>query len=182
MLTRIATESDINAILQLQSTNLYRNLSTAELTEGFVTTPITVEQIKSILTQTGLFVVEQWQQVVGYTFAGSWDYFSQWAIFPYMLSRLTQIDFQGQRITTENSFQYGPVCIAKSLRGSGAFPQLFATMRRNLAPKYPLGITFINQINQRSLKAHQKLNLEIIDEFEFNQGSYYSLAFATQVD
>ncbi|NJL52977.1 MAG: hypothetical protein HC930_13640 [Hydrococcus sp. SU_1_0] len=70
----------------------------------------------------------------------------------------------------------------RTWRGSGAFPQLFVTMRSSLAERYPIGITFINRLNQRSLKAHQKLNLEIIDEFEFNQGSYYSLAFPTKVD
>ena len=181
MITRIAAESDIEEILDLQSSNLYSNLSPTELADGFVTTPISVEQIETILAQEGLFVVEQNNKVVGYAYAGSWDYFSQWDIFPYMLSRLVQIDFYGH-ITSENSFQYGPVCIAKSLRGTIAFPQLFATMRSNLAKKYPIGITFINQINQRSLKAHQKLNLKIIDEFEFKQNKYYTLAFLTKAE
>ena len=179
MITRIAAESDIDAILRLQSLNLSSNLSTEELKGGFVTTPITKEQIQTIMAQTGLFVAEKEQTVIGYAYAGSWDYFSQWAIFPYMLSRLIKLDFQGERITADNSFQYGPVCIAKSFRGSGVFPQLFTTMRTNMAARYPLGITFINQINQRSLKAHQKLNLTTIDEFEFNNGLYYSLAFPT---
>jgi hypothetical protein len=182
MFTRIAVESDIDSILQLQSSNLYSKLSPAELVQGFVTTPITVEQIKTILAQTGLFVVEQNNLVIGYAYAGSWDYFAQWEIFPYMLSRLTHIDFQGVQITADNSFQYGPVCIDKPWRGSNAFPQLFATMCCGLATKYPIGITFINQINQRSLKAHRKLNLEIIDEFQFNDSLYYSLAFPTQLD
>lgn len=182
MVTRIAVESDIERILELQSLNLYSNLSPAELAQGFVTTPITVAQIKEIMAQTGLFVVEQENLVIGYAYAGSWDYFAQWAIFPYMLSRLTQIDFQGMKITAANSFQYGPVCIDRAWRGSGAFPQLFQTMGSNMAARYPIGVTFINQINQRSLKAHQKLNLEIIDEFEFNDGSYYSLAFPTTID
>jgi len=182
MITRIATESDIEAILKLQSLNLYSNLSVEELKQGFVTTPITAEQIRTILAQTGLFIVEQDRTVVGYAYAGSWDYFSQWAIFPTMLSRLTQLDFWGKRITATNSFQYGPVCIARSLRGSDAFPQLFATMRENMAAKYPIGTTFINKVNQRSLKAHQKLDLTIIDEFEFNDNFYYSLAFPTQGD
>ena len=182
MITRIAVQSDIDSIIQLQSLNLYGNLAPDELQQGFVTTPITPAQIMTIMEQTGLFVAEQEGEVVGYAYAGSWDYFSQWAIFPHMLDRLTKIDFEGQRITPSNSFQYGPVCIAKSLRGSGAFPQLFATMRDHMAAKYPIGTTFINQINQRSLKAHQKLDLTMIDEFEFNDSSYYSLAFPTQIN
>jgi hypothetical protein len=80
-----------------------------------------------------------------------------------------------------DNFQYGPVCIDRAWRGSGAFPQLFQTMSSNLAAKYPIGVTFINQINQRSLKAHRKLKLEIIDEFQFNDAAYYSLAFPTTI-
>ncbi|MEL6927477.1 MAG: hypothetical protein AAFO95_02435 [Cyanobacteria bacterium J06600_6] len=43
-------------------------------------------------------------------------------------------------------------------------------------------MTFINQIHWRSLKAHQKLDLTIIDELEFDRGSYYSLAFLIQTN
>lgn len=59
------------------------------------------------------------------------------------------------------------VCIAKTLRGGGSFFELFQTTRSNLTQRYPIGITFINQINPRSLKTHTKLGLQIIDEFEF---------------
>ena len=180
MITRIATEADINGIVELQSLNLYANLSSAELEQGFVTTPITVEQIETILAQSGVFIAEAENKLVGYAFAGSWDFFSQWAIFPHMLSRLVLLEYKGIKLTTDNTFQYGPVCIARTLRGSGTFPQLFQTMRSNLAQQYPIGITFINKLNQRSLKAHIKLGLEIIDQFEFNNSSYYTLAFETK--
>ena len=53
-------------------------------------------------------------------------------------------------------------------------------MRGTLAKRYPIGITFINKINERSLKAHIKIGLEIIDEFEFDNSSYYTLAFETK--
>ena len=42
------------------------------------------------------------------------------------------------------------VCIAKTLRGGGTFPELFQTMRSNLIQRYPIGITFIDRINRRS--------------------------------
>jgi hypothetical protein len=181
MITRIATESDIDAILALQARNLYTNLSAAERAEGFVTTPFTVEQIKTLLLQSGAFVAEQEGTVVGYALAGSWDFFSQWAIFPYMVSRFPQLKFQGTQITATNTFQYGPVCIEQALRGSGVFLQLFETLRSSLSARFPIGVTFINKANPRSLAAHtQKLNLEILDEFEFNGNFYYGLGFSTK--
>ena len=176
---RLATESDINGILKLQALNLYANLPKSELSQGFVTTPITDSQVKDAIALRGVFVLENDAAIAGYVFAANWDYFSQWEIFPYMVSRFPQLQFKGQIVTTDNSFQYGPVCIAKALRGSDALPQLFETMRCNMASRFPFGITFINKLNQRSHFAHKKLNFQIVDEFEFNHNSYYTLAFFT---
>jgi hypothetical protein len=182
MLTRVAIAADIEGMLQLQAVNLYSNLSEADRAAGFVTTPFTVAQIDQLLAQRGAFVAEDEGEIVGYAFAGSWDFFSQWPIFPYMVSRFPRFDFQDTAITDTNSFQYGPVCIDRSRRGSGIFPPLFATMRSGMADRYPIGVTFINKINPRSVAAHtRKLNLTIVDEFEFNGNSYYGLAFPTIV-
>lgn len=180
MKTRIGTQADINGILVLQEQNLYTNLSPAERINGFLTTPLTSEQIQQLVAEDGVFVVESTGIVVGYAFAGSWDFFSQWAIFPYMTSRFPLLQFQGMTISTENSFQYGPVCLDLNLRGSGIFPKLFETMRSCKASRFLIGVTFINRMNKRSLAAHtRKLDLQIIDEFEFNDRPYYSLAFFT---
>ncbi len=181
MITRVAIESDINEILKLQSLNLFTNLSEVERAAGFVTTPFTVKQIKALLSQTGVFVAEKEGMIAGYVFAGNWDFFSQWAIFPYMVSRFPQLEFQGTQINASNTFQYGPVCIAQTLRGGRVFPELFETMRSSFSSRFQIGVTFINKANPRSLAAHtRKLNLEIVDEFEFNGNSYYGLAFWTK--
>lgn len=181
MITRVASELDIDEVLKLQSQNLYTNLSELERIQGFVTTPFTADQIKALLIQTGVFVGESQGMVVGYALAGNWDFFSQWAIFPYMISRFSQLKFQGIPITVTNTFQYGPVCIDRTLRGSGVFPQLFETMRSSFSTRFPIDVTFINKANPRSLAAHtQKLNLEVIDEFEFNDNFYYGLGFWTK--
>jgi hypothetical protein len=181
MICRIATESDIAGILDLQSKNLYTNLSELERKDGFVTTPFTSEQVRSLIAQTGVFVAEKEGAIVGYVFAGSWDYFAQWPIFPLMVSRFPQLSFHCAEVTADDTFQYGPVCIDRQLRGSGAFVELFEMMRSQFALWFPVGVTFINQRNERSLVAHtRKLGLEIIDEFEFGGNSFYGLAFSTR--
>ena len=180
MLTRLGTQDDIQGILDLQELNLFQNLSETERKAGFVTTPFTIPQLQELLALRGLFVGSLDGKILGYTMAASWDYFSQWAIFPVMIERLFGTVYNGTGITDQNSFQYGPVCIAKSLRGSDAFPRLFEEMRLELAPRYPLGITFINQVNARSIKAHKrKLGMVVVDEFEFSGQRYYGLAFDT---
>ena len=182
--TRPAKPSDIPGILALQSRNLLSNLSEAEQKNGFVTTAFTVAQIEALMADGGVFVAvetstdDQSETVIGYAVAGSWAYFVQWPIFPFMLARLPALDFDGQAITEANSFQYGPVCVAAAYRGQGVFPRLFEAMRLGMCERYPIGVTFINRLNPHSYHAHtKKLGMTVIDEFEFNGRPYYGLAF-----
>ncbi len=178
---RTALESDISGILDLQSQNLLSNLAQAELGDGFVTTPFTPVLLQQLFRNTGVFVAEDGGKIVGYLLAGDWAFFSQWEIFKMMLDRLPTLEFQSREITRENSFQYGPICVDRAVRGTTVFPDLFAKMRSSFAPKFTIGITFINKLNQRSFAAHtRKLDLEVIDEFELNSNSFYTLAFSTK--
>lgn len=177
--TRIGNKQDIEGILALQEKYLYRNLNEEERKGGFVTTPFTVPQLEEIITQNGIFIAENEEnQIISYAFAGSWKYFEQWEIFNFMVSRFPKLSFNGSKITTENSFQYGPVCIDKKYRGKGLLNQIFEEMRMEFYKKYPISVTFINKINVISEKAHtRKLGWIIIDEFEFNNNTYIGLAF-----
>lgn len=177
--TRIGTTNDIDGILALQEKNLYSKLKEEERKNGFVTTPFTVNQIEDILKQNGIFVaINEDLKIVAYAFAGSWKYFEQWEIFNYMVSRFSKLSFNGKEITTDNSFQYGPVCIDKNYRGKGLLNQIFEEMRLEFLKKYPISVTFINKINIISEIAHtKKLGWEIIDEFQFNNNNYIGLAF-----
>ncbi len=177
---RAATELDFTGILDLQARNLYSNLAATELPSGFVTTPFSRDLLRLLLVKNGVFVAENEQQIIGYLLAGDWDFFVQWGIFKMMIDRLPLLNLQGREITVANSFQYGPICVDRSSRGSQVFPELFGLMRSTFVPKFPIGVTFINKINERSFAAHtRKLSLDIIDEFEFNGNSFYALAFLT---
>ena len=177
--TRIGNSNDINGILSLQERNLYSNLNEAERKNGFVTTPFTVSQIEEIIKQNGIFIAENEKDgIIAYAFAGSWEYFKQWEIFNFMVSRFPKLSFNGNKITTENSFQYGPVCIDKKYRGNGLLNLIFEEMRIEFYKKYPISVTFINKVNVISEVAHtKKLGWKILGEFEFNNNTYIELAF-----
>lgn len=181
--TRIGNKSDIEGILTLQDKYLYSKLSKREREEGFVTTPFAVSQIEEIILENGIFVAEnEHGTIIAYAFAGSWKYFEQWDIFNFMTARFPQLSFKAREITTENSFQYGPVCIDKEYRGQGLLNLLFEEMRIEFLKKYAISITFINSINVISVIAHtKKLGWEIIDEFEFNNNRYITLALDMKV-
>lgn len=177
--TSIGDKNDITGILSLQEKNLFSNLDNEERKGGFVTTPFTVTQIEEIIKQHGIFVAKNSEnEIIAYAFAGSWDYFQQWEIFNMMISRFPKFSFQSTRISLENSFQYGPVCIYKNYRGKGILNLIFEEMRIEFLQKYPISITFINKVNVISIKAHtRKLGWVIVDEFEFNNNEYLGLAF-----
>jgi len=181
MLIRRATAADFGGILQLQELNLYANLAQDEHANGFVTTPFNTVQLESLLMEDSVFVALDEGMVVGYILAGTWQYYSIWPIFRHMVTRFPIHGPFDTPIRADNCFQYGPICIADNYRGSDMLLHLFEYMRLAFSNRFPIGYTFINRVNQRSLNAHtRKLGLQITDQFEFDDRSYYGLAFDTK--
>ena len=182
MTTRKGKISDIDGILALQNRYLYSNLSKRERLNGFITIPFKPSHFETLVWDDGVYVAIINDEIAGYALAGCWQFFFQWPIFPYMVARLPTLNFYGRFITPENSFQYGPVCLDEKYRGSGLFSRLFEQMRLGLSNRYPIGVTFVNRLNQRSYIAHtRKLGMQVIDNFEFEGRPYYGLAFDTKV-
>ncbi len=178
----IAKNSDINGILDLQELYLVSNLSEEEKIAGFVTTPFTIPLLEYVISQNGIFIAKLNDKIIAYAFAASWDFFSQYPIFEYMISLFPRYKFRDYELSTTNSFQYGPVCIHKEYRGKGIIKIVFEFMRIHTLNKYPLSVTFINKINIPSTKAHvEKLKWTIIDEFSFNNNEYIVLAYDMKI-
>lgn len=174
----VAKIPDIDGVLELQKLYLVSNLTDEEKKSGFVTTPFSVEQLTYVITNEGLYVAKDENKIIAYLFAESWDYFSQYPIFEYMISLFPKLEFQDFQVNSTTSFQYGPICIDKEYRGKGLIHLLFEFMRIYTVKRYPLGITFINKTNVPSLKAHtEKLKWTVIGDFEFNNNEYYILAY-----
>jgi len=179
MITRLGRTSDSADILALQERNLFANLSEADRGDGFVTTIFTPTLIQEFVAIDGVFVAEHADRVVGYAFGGPWSMYDRWPIFPVMTANFPTLWFDHQPLNRETSFQYGPICLDRSVRGSGLLPQLFATVCAAFTPL--IGTTFINRRNARSMRAHTRtLGLTVVDHFEFNDQSYAILAFSTQ--
>lgn len=150
-------------------------------TIGFVTTAFTKEQLANLINQErGLFVARDEGKVVAYVMAASWQFWSAWPMFAHMIKGLQNLEYLGQVLSVDNSYQYGPICIDKSVRGSGVLEAIFEFSRAEMSKRYPILVTFINKINTRSFEAHtHKLGLEVIHEFEYNNNHYYELVYDT---
>jgi hypothetical protein len=156
-------------------------ISEEEKKNGFVTTLFTSEQLTELIEQEdGISLACDGDKVVAYAMAGSWQFWSKWPLFQYMITDLPKTEYLGRTLTTENSYQYGPVCINMAYRGQGVLQELFAHSARQMHKRYPILITFINHVNPRSYKAHtEKVGLEVIKNFSFNGNNYYELGYDT---
>lgn len=97
-----------------------------------------------------------------------------------MVENLHDSKLSGNALTIRNSYQYGPVCVDKSVRGKGVFEAVFHYALNQMSKRYPFMVTFINKINPRSYEVHtRKVNLDVINEFSFNNNQYFKLACKT---
>jgi len=176
---RLATCHDIEAILALHFKYQINSIHEEDKKDGFVTTAFTKEQLHELIEkEQGIFIACDKGEVIAYVMSASWQFWEAWPIFAHMLRELPHLSYLGQQLTPYNSYQYGPVCVDKRVRGRGILEQLFEFARQHMAKRYPILVTFINKINPRSFTAHtQKLELEVIHEFTFNNNHYYELAY-----
>lgn len=181
MQLKIATLEDIPQVLKLHSKYQVDSILEEDKKDGFVTTAFTKEQLTQIINEEqGLFIAVKDDEVVAYVMAASWQFWSVWPMFAHMIKDLPNLEYMGQTLSVDNSYQYGPVCVDKSVRGSGVLEVIFDFAREQMAQRYPILVTFINKINPRSYEAHtRKLGLEVIQEFEFNNNNYYELVYDT---
>jgi len=179
---KVATLDNIEEILTLHYKYQIDSISEEDKTDGFITTAFTKAHLASLIQdEKGLFIACVNNKVVAYAMAASWDYWSQWPMFQFMIENLYDSTCHKQAITKTNSYQYGPVCVDKIVRGQGVFEKIFNFSLSEMSKRYPIMVTFINKINTRSYKAHtKKTPLNVINNFEFNNNHYYKLACKTK--
>ena len=178
---KLAQIEDIEKVLELHFKYQIDSIKQEDKKDGFITTAFTKEQMIDLITlEQGLFIAVENDRIVAYVMSASWDFWSRWPMFAFMIEDLHNLEYLGQKLSVQNSYQYGPVCVDKEYRGSGVLEKLFDFARENMAKRFPILVTFINKINPRSYEAHtKKLKLEVIKEFSYNNNNYYELVYDT---
>ncbi len=179
---KVATIDDIDATLKLHAKYQIDTIDEADKKDGFVTTAFSKEELTQLIEQEqGLFIAKEGDEVLAYVMSASWNFWSKWVMFQHMIADLPSLTYKGQELSIENSYQYGPICIDKSVRGTEVLEKIFNFALEKMSERYPILITFVNQINPRSYQAHhRKLGLDIIQEFEFNGNLYWELGCLTK--
>ena len=183
MIISQANIEDLGGILSLLKANHIKYISEENKLDGFVTTNFTDSQLKELIVQErGVTIAKENDKVLAFAMAASWEFWSDWPFFAYMIEKLPEFTFENKTLTRQNSYQYGPICIDKSVRGTGVFEQVFYASLASMKERYPIMVTFINQINHRSYTAHtNKAPLIKAGTFQFNHNDYYLMACSTIV-
>ena len=178
---RVAKVEDIESVLELHFKYQVDSIKEEDKKDGFVTTAFTKEELTELITkEQGLFIGVKDDKVMAYVMAASWQFWSRWPMFAHMVKDLPKLTYLGQTLSIDNSYQYGPICIDKSVRGTQVLTEIFDFAREAMSKRYPILVTFVNKINPRSYEAHKrKLGLEVIQEFEFNKNHYYEMVYDT---
>jgi hypothetical protein len=174
--------SEIDDVLKLHYKYQIDSIAEEDKADGFVTTPFTKEQMADLINkENGLFIAKIDGAVVAYAMAASWGFWSVWPMFKFMIKNLPNLEYHGQILTINNSYQYGPICIDKSVRGTGVLEKLFEFAKSKMSERFQILVTFVNNTNERSYQAHKrKLGLDVIQEFEFNGNNYYEMVCLTK--
>lgn len=178
---RLATMADYEGIMALHRRYHINYISAEDKPSGFVTTNFTKEQMETLITEhNGVMVAVKDDEIVAYATAAPWSFWAEWPLFAYMIEHLEEYQLDGETITVENSYQYGPICVDTSVRGTGVFEEIFHASLASMKDRYPIMATFINQINPRSYAAHtRKVNMTLAGTFPFNNNQYYLMACPT---
>jgi len=183
MIYKIATIDDIEATLKLHAKYQIDTIKEEDKKDGFVTTPFTYDELKDLIEkESGLFIAKKDDEVLAYVMSASWEFWSKWAMFEHMIGDLDKLSYKGEKLSTKNSYQYGPICIDKSVRGTTVLTDIFDFALKHMSKKYPILVTFVNKKNPRSFQAHsRKLGLDTLQEFQYNGNSYYEMACKTLI-
>lgn len=176
-----ATMNDLEGVMALHRKYHIDTIDPIDKPSGFVTTNFTPKQLEALVNEeNGITIAKQDGIILSYAMAASWQFWSEWPFFAHMICELPHNSLEGQILSAENSYQYGPICVDTSLRGSGVFEQVFSASLAHMAKRYPIMVTFINQINHRSYAAHtRKVPMTTVGTFQYNNNDYYMMACPT---
>lgn len=182
MIYRNAELKDIPGIILLEKKYHINSISDEDKADGFIGSFFSENKLKRLIEEESLAVACYGDKVVGFAVAASWYFWATWPVFQPMIDDLPNIKYKDRILSVNNSYQYGPVCIDKAYRGSEVLPNLFECLRLMMKERYPILVTYINPINQRSLQAHtRKLGLDVVSEFVFHGNRLLVLCYNTSI-
>jgi len=149
----LAARDDIAGILDLQEANLREN-------GGTLSVRFSRDWFEAALDDLPVIVARRAGRIVGYLVSSSKAAQSHAPIINAMLAA-----YPGEA----DAYLYGPICIAETERGRNLPAALMADLCARLPGRE--GITFIRRDNVASLRAHAKIGMREVAEFDHDGAS-----------
>lgn len=144
-----ASETDLDGIVALQAANQPEH-------GGTLSANLASARIAAMMREMPLIVARRGNLITGYLMTSSRAMNADVPIISAMLAA-----YPG----TADAYVYGPICVSAEERGKGLAQAMFSELRR-LEPARE-GILFIRRDNAASLRAHAKMGMSEVAEFEF---------------
>jgi GNAT superfamily N-acetyltransferase len=155
----LATPADIPGILALQEENLPDR-------GGSLSVRLAADWFAGAMQDMPLIVARRGGALVGYVVATSVAAQLHIPIVEAMVGKFPP---------PPGAYIQGPVCVAASERGKGVAALMFAAMRARLPGR--AAVTFIRSDNKGSLRAHEKMGIAALGEFDHGGARYTASAY-----
>jgi len=160
---------DLEKILQLQWSNLEKNLEPKELAvEGFVTANHSLELLIEMNNEGPHIIAKAGNDIIGYALVMTQSFQFRLPVLVPMFDEIKATRYGNKLLGDYKYFVMGQICIGKPYRGTGVFQGLYLEMRNQFKDNYDLVVTEIALRNPRSIRAHQKVGFQIIHQYRSN--------------
>lgn len=155
----VATEADIDGIVTLQAVNQMSQ-------GGMLSAELPRSRIAQMIKAMPLIVACNGDEVTGFLMTTPRAMNADIAIVKAMFAV-----YQG----SEDAYVYGPICVGASERGKGLAQTMFAELKQRQPGRE--GILFIRDDNEASLKAHTRMGMRQVADFQFNGFTYIVFSY-----
>lgn len=155
-----ASMNDLDGIVALQAANQPER-------GGTLSANLSYSRISAMMRDMPLIVVRRGDRITGYLMTSSRAMNADVPVISAMLAA-----YPG----TVDAYVYGPICVSAEERGKGLAQAMFSELRR-LEPARE-GILFIRRDNAASLRAHAKMGMNKVAEFEFGENKFAVFSYS----
>jgi hypothetical protein len=165
---RVTSKEEVAGIKELQSNNLYRNVSNAErATEGFLTAGYTLEFLQKMNDSIPGIIAKENNNVVGYALVAAREIALKHALLKDLFTQIDLCVYDNKPMGSQNYIVVGQLCVAKEQRGKGVVKEMYQFYKKELCSKYDYCITDVDTENPRSVKAHLSAGFEVVGTLDF---------------
>ena len=173
---RRAQGDDFESMVALQNLYLANNLADDQKKDGFLSVGFSQEQFKAMNDNLLVVVGTTTLGVKAFLCASTVEFNLPLALPKAMIDEFPNTIYENKPLSEWNICIAGPVCVDASLRGQGVLDKLYSSFYDLAPPQYELAVVFVSVDNPRSIRAHEKVGMSVVGNFEFKGHQHVIMA------